>query len=140
MEFNATFLVSIISFLLFTLIMNKIFYKPLQDIMTERQKFINDNYLDAKFSNKKADEISKDREDKLAKSLIDAKKLIAQKVNEANENSRTVTDSAKAKSREDIKSAKELLLEQVHNSESELEAKIEELSEVIYSKIVMGQS
>lgn len=48
MEFNATFLISAISFILFTLIMNKIFYKPLERVMDERQKFIDDTKSDAK--------------------------------------------------------------------------------------------
>ncbi len=48
MEFNATFIVSAISFIVFTIIMNAIFYKPIQKIVTERQKFIDENYEEAK--------------------------------------------------------------------------------------------
>ena len=74
MEFNATFLVSAISFILFTLIMNKIFYKPLEKVMAERQKFIDDAKTDAFNSSSKADAILKDREDRLNKSTADSKK------------------------------------------------------------------
>lgn len=73
MEFNATFLVSAISFILFTLIMNKIFYKPLEKVMAERQKFIDDAKTDALNSSSKADAILKDREDRLNKSTADSK-------------------------------------------------------------------
>lgn len=134
MEFNATFLVSAISFILFTIIMNKIFYKPLESVMNEREKFINDNIYDAKLSSDKADAITKDREEKLAKSLVDAKALVARKINDANENSRNLTDQAKQKSKEDIKSAKDALLNEAENSERDL--KIEELADVIYSKVL----
>ena len=61
---------------------------------------------DALFSNNKAEAILKDRDDKLSKSVADAKKLVADKVNEANENSRTLTGKAKQKSMEEITSAK----------------------------------
>ncbi len=134
MEFNATFLVSAISFILFTIIMNKIFYKPLESIMNEREKFINDNIYDAKLSSDKADAITKDREEKLNKSQVDAKSLVARKINDANENSRNLTEQAKQKSKEDIKSAKDALLNEAENSERDL--KIEELADVIYSKIL----
>ena len=40
MEFNATFIASAISFIVFTLIMNAVFYKPLGKVVSERQKFI----------------------------------------------------------------------------------------------------
>ena len=134
MEFNATFLVSAISFILFTIIMNKIFYKPLESVMNEREKFINDNIYDAKLSSDKADAITKDREEKLGKSLVDAKALVARKINDANKNSRNLTDQAKQKSKEDIKSAKDALLNEAENSERDL--KIEELADVIYSKVL----
>lgn len=134
MEFNATFLISAISFILFTIIMNKIFYKPLESVMNERVKFINDNLVDAKLSIVKADEITKDRDEKLSKSLVDAKMLVAKKINQANENSRNFTEQAKQKSKEDIKSAKKTLTKEAEKNE--LELNIEELADVIYSKVL----
>lgn len=134
MEFNATFLVSAISFILFTIIMNKIFYKPLESVMNEREKFINDNIYDAKLSSDKADAITKDRDEKLSKSQVDAKSLVARKINDANENSRNLTDQAKQKSKEDIKSAKDALIKEAESTERDL--KIEELADIIYSKVL----
>lgn len=134
MEFNATFLISAISFILFTIIMNKIFYKPLESVMNEREKFINDNIYDAKLSSDKADAITKDRDEKLSKSQIDAKSLVARKINDANENSRNLTDQAKQKSKEDIKYAKDALIKEAESTERDL--KIEELADVIYSKVL----
>ena len=40
MEFDATFLFAVISFLVFIFIMNKVFYAPILRIMQERQKFV----------------------------------------------------------------------------------------------------
>ena len=53
MEFNATFLVSAISFIVFTILMNKILYAPLEKIVDERENFINGNYSDAKNADEK---------------------------------------------------------------------------------------
>lgn len=116
--------------------MNKIFYKPLENIMSERQKFINDNIVDAKISNDKADEILKDKENKLNKSVSDSKKLIADKINEANKNSGNLTENAKLKSREEAETAKENLLIQVKEAENELNEQVVKLARVISAKLL----
>ena len=43
MEFNATFLATIISFLVFVFLMNKILYEPMGRIVAERKTFIDEN-------------------------------------------------------------------------------------------------
>ena len=47
MEFNATLLVSAVSFIIFVIIMNQILYKPVLAIMQKRQEYINNNRLAA---------------------------------------------------------------------------------------------
>ena len=72
MEFNATFIISAISFIIFTIIMNKIFYKPVGNIINERQKFIDGTLEAAKKSDAEADSILKERDTKLSESLINS--------------------------------------------------------------------
>ena len=48
MEFNGTFFATIITFILFVILMNKILYLPILNIMEERKNFINENYKSAK--------------------------------------------------------------------------------------------
>ena len=134
MEFNATFIVSAISFIIFTVIMNKIFYKPLEHVMDERQKFIDDTKSDAINSNNKADAILKDKEERLNKS--ESKKIVADKVNEANENSKTLTNNAKQKSQDEISSAKSNLQNEARETSEELKTKVKDLAEVISSKVL----
>ncbi len=43
MEFNGTFLIATISFIIFTLLMNKILYKPINDIIEKRDRLFDDN-------------------------------------------------------------------------------------------------
>ncbi len=136
MEFNATFLVSAISFIMFTIIMNIIFYKPIEKIMDERQKYINDAKNDAFNSNSKADTIMKDRESRLNQSISDSKRLVAEKVNKANENSKVLTGQAKQKSQEEIASAKSNLQNEANLATNELRSKVKDLAEVISSKVM----
>lgn len=136
MEFNATFLISAISFILFTLIMNKIFYKPLEKIMDERENFINDNLNDAKNSKDKAEFLLKDKDEKLAKSLIEARTIISKEVDATNKQSVQITAQAKQKSKEDIDLAKQTLSNEVDGFEGELNSKISELADFLKDKII----
>ena len=43
MEFNGTFLIAAISFIIFTLLMNKILYKPVSEIIEKRKLFFEEN-------------------------------------------------------------------------------------------------
>ena len=136
MEFNATFLISAISFILFTLIMNKIFYKPLEKIMDERENFINDNLNDAKNSKDKAEFLLKDKDEKLAKSLIEARTIISKEVDATNKQSVQITAQAKQKSKEDIDLAKQTLSNEVDGFEGELNSKISELADFLKDIII----
>lgn len=136
MEFNATFLISAISFILFTLIMNKIFYKPLGKIMNERENFINDNLNDAKISNDKAEFLLKDKDEKLAKSLIEARAIISKELDATNKQSAQITAQAKQKAKDEVDLAKQNLSCEVEGFEDELNSKINELSEFLKNKII----
>jgi F-type H+-transporting ATPase subunit b len=119
--------------------MNAIFYKPITNIIEERNRFINDNELDAQNSSQLADKYLKNREELLSKSIIDAKKLIAEKVNAANETSRSITEQAKQKTKEDMITSKATLLSQVADNETELNSKIEDIAALISTKILGGE-
>ena len=136
MEFNATFLISAISFILFTLLMNKIFYKPLGKIMNERENFINDNLNDAKISNDKAEFLLKDKDEKLAKSLIEARAIVTKELDATNKQSAQITAQAKQKAKDEVDLAKQNLSYEVEGFEDELNSKISELSEFLKNKII----
>ena len=107
--------------------------------MDEREKFIRDSFSDAQNSTEKADSLLKERDEKLEKSVGDAKKLVADRVNAANENSRALTDEAKQKSRDEIFNAKQQFVSQLSDSEKEFYDKAESLAEVISSKVLGGR-
>lgn len=73
MEFNATFLVSIISFLVFMFLMNKILYAPMEKIIAERQSFIDSNFNNADENYQKADDLNHQRDEKLLGAKNDAR-------------------------------------------------------------------
>lgn len=136
MEFNATFIVTAISFVIFSIIMNAIFYKPLQKIVDERQNFIEDTNKDAKIKNKKADAIVKDKELKIEKTKQDAKKIITGKAEEVNARKAELASSAQRKAAEDIEVAKNSLNQSVDEAQVGLDLAVEDLATEISSKIL----
>lgn len=81
MEFNATFLVTIISFIVFVYLMNKILYAPIQKVVTEREDFVNSNLKDAETNNDKANALSKDRDNKISNARNDARLVYIDSLN-----------------------------------------------------------
>lgn len=73
MEFNGTFLVTIISFVLFVFVMNKILYEPINNIVAQRREFVDENMRTADINHKKANEISAQKEEKLKGARNDAR-------------------------------------------------------------------
>ena len=67
-EFNATLIVAAISFVVFVLIMNKILYQPINNIVSRRQEYLDENSLAVKNNVEKADSIRLEKENKLSDS------------------------------------------------------------------------
>lgn len=78
MEFDATFLISLISFIIFVFIMNKIFYAPILKIMQQRQDFVEQNYNSAKQTKIETEKQTNYRNSELEKSREEARNIISQ--------------------------------------------------------------
>lgn len=136
MEFNATFLVSIISFLAFVEIMNRIFYVPLTRVVNERQKLLDTNYGDAKKFDDDAEDILKERESRLGDAESKSRKIISERIEAENSKGKSLTLDASKKSFEDIQSRKDELAREKNEKQAELDAKIQGLAESIASKVM----
>ena len=136
MEFNATFFVSVISFLVFTYLMNKIFYAPISKITSERQGIITGLLTEADESKTQADKLLKERDEKLLKSSEQSRKIIADKVEKANNRANVLTINAKNASVEQIAIKKEELTKNEAEIKDDLARAAESLADDITSKIL----
>ncbi len=136
MEFNATFLVSVVSFLAFVAIMNKIFYTPLTKVVNEREEILAGNYNEAKKFNDDAEEILRDRDVKLADADDKSRRIIADRMEQSNAQTKVLTSQASLKSAEEIKDRKSALAEEKIAAQKELDSKIVGLAETISSKVL----
>lgn len=136
MEFNATFIASAISFIVFTLIMNAIFYKPLQKAVDERNQFIDDTNEEAKLHREKSEALLKDKERKLEKTRHEAKKIILDKSDEVKTKKVKLASEAQKKAAEKIGIAKDDLCKSSGEAQAVLSQDVKNISQQIAAKIL----
>ena len=136
MEFNGTFFVSIISFLVFVFIMNKMLYAPVHRIVDERNNFINGNYNKANENNAKAEELSAD----IDKKILEAKEDARGKYNEllaGYKDQRTdIIKDAQSKSHDDLEQAYTNLNNVSNEAKENLKGKMTDLANDIVEKVL----
>lgn len=139
MEFNATFLVSIISFLVFMYIMNAIFYEPLTKVIDERDGIVKDNYEHSREARHKAETMLKDKENRLTETAKQSRQIMVDKTNEANSDYKAKVDTAKAKSNEKVEELKAELSRSENEAREVLNSHVEDLAQTIVNKVLLKQ-
>jgi F-type H+-transporting ATPase subunit b len=135
-DFNATLPLMAIQFVLLTIVLTFLFYKPVSKVIDERENYISGNLTEASEKLMKADELYKQYDEQLktarvsaqsiiAKSEKEAKDVVALEINEARE------DAAKliGKTTKELETQKSLALEK-------LETQVDELSQLIKEKLL----
>ena len=135
-DFNATLPLMAIQFILLTVVLTFLFYKPVSKVIDEREAYISGNLSQASEKLVKADELYKQYDEQLkaarvnaqtiiAKSEKDAKDAVALEIGEAR------TDAAKliAQTNKELEAQKSLALEK-------LETQVDELSQLIKEKLL----
>ena len=82
MEFNGTFFATIITFIVFVFLMNKVLYAPILSIMEKRKNFIDSNYKQAEDNNIKFEQLSSEKDEKLLEAKNDARKKYVEVIEE----------------------------------------------------------
>ncbi|MBE7712133.1 MAG: hypothetical protein E7Z87_00130 [Cyanobacteria bacterium SIG26] len=136
-EFNATFIVAMLSFVVFIFIMNAIFYNPILSIIRKREDYMESNYKDAKSFNDTAEINNNKYSTKITQTQNKCRQDIKLKVGaaqtEADENLRSAKDSFKAsieQIKHNITIQGEALSDQLEHSV------VEELASTIISKLI----
>lgn len=138
MEFNATFLVSIISFLVFMKIMNAIFYIPLTNLIEERENIVNKNFEDAKQTNIEVENLLKNKEEQLANAAKESRQILIDKTNEANTEYHEQLTNAKINSNKKVNELKVELTKSETKAKEDLNSHVEDLAQTIINKVLQG--
>ena len=135
-DFNATLPLMAIQFVLLTVVLTFIFYKPVSKVLDEREEFINGNLNQASEKLIKADELYKQYDEQLKTARVEAQSIIAQSEKEAKdivalEISQARTDAANLieQNNKELEAQKSIALQN-------LETQVDELSELIKEKLL----
>ena len=135
-DFNATLPLMAIQFVLLTVALTFVFYKPVSKVIDEREAYINGNLTTASEKLIKADELYSQYDEQLKTARANAQAVIAQSEKEAKdvvatEIGQARQDAAKLieKTNAELESQKTLALQQ-------LDSQVDELSQLIKEKLL----
>lgn len=124
-EFNATFLVAMLSFVVFIMIMNAIFYRPILNIMRKRDEYINSNYDEAKELSEQAEKLD-----------IKKAETIQQTQNECRTEIKNVVENAQGLASKNVQDARTEVKNEIQLKKDSLVRESEALEGVLKSSVV----
>ena len=136
MEFNATFIVTIITFVLFVILMNKILYTPILEIMERRKSFIENNYKEAEDNKSKANELKEEKDSMLLNAKDTARDKYNQAIDGYKAQKEDIVSEANISAKEELEQSK-IELEQVSNEiKNALKGSMTDLANDIVEKVI----
>ena len=136
MEFNGTFLATIITFILFVFVMNKVLYAPILGIMEERKSFIDSNYKDAKDNDAKSAELVAEKEEKLSDAKEEARGKYIAAVDDYKAQKAEVIANAQSTAQAELEASR-IELENVSNEvKNGLKSSMNDLANDIVEKVI----
>ncbi len=138
MEFNATFLISTISFVAFVLIMNRILYAPMSQIVEKRKAYLDANAAEAEKNQTKAQEILADKDAKIADTKAQAKGKVAVEMEKNKQIKLETAKNKKVELTEAVSNHKKELDDEKSALTSDLKGRAQEIADTILGKIGGG--
>ncbi len=136
MEFNATFLISAISFIIFVFIMNTIFYKPILRIMEERKAFIEKNEQKIADANNQSKELEEKKEREIQSARANAKATVDNGLERVKSENKEIMNNFTEEQKQRAENEKRELNKESINSKEELKEKSKNISRIITNKIL----
>lgn len=136
-EFNATFIIAMLSFVVFIMIMNTIFYQPILNIIRKRDNYINSNYEESKNNEQTAKEIENKRNSQINATHSKCRKEFYTAVNKLQENVAEEVKQAKEANKNTILAEKDKLSKKEQELQQTLQGSVvEELAASITAKLL----
>ena len=136
MEFDATFLISVISFIVFVFIMNSIFYKPVLQILQKRQSYVEENYNAAKVASKESEEKTQYITSELNTARTNAQNVIAEKSQEIKNESTKIIIEHKEKTFDTISKERDSLIQSAIDAKETLKDNIVDIAKNISLRLL----
>jgi len=138
-DFNATLPLMALQFVLLTTVLTFIFYKPVANVLEERETYISKNLTDAADKLLKADEFYKQYDEQLKTARSEAQAVIAKSESEAKDIVTSEINQARQDAARLIQQTNKELEAQKSLALQKLETQVDELSELIKEKLLGKQ-
>jgi F-type H+-transporting ATPase subunit b len=135
-DFNATLPLMAMQFILLTVVLTFIFYKPVSKVIDERETYISGNLTQASEKLIKADELYNEYDEQLKTARVNAQAVIAQSEKEAKDVVALEIDQARKDAAKLIEQTNKELETQKSIALQQLEAQVDELSQLIKVKLL----
>ena len=135
-DFNATLPLMAIQFVLLTVTLTFVFYKPVGKALEERETSISKNLADASEKLLKADELYKQYDEQLKTARTNAQSVIAESEKEAKEIVASEINDARQDAAKLIQQTNKELEAQKSLALEKLETQVDELSQLIKKKLL----
>jgi len=135
-DFNATLPLMAIQFILLTVVLTFVFYKPVSKVIDEREIYINGNLTTASEKLIKADELYKEYDEQLKSARVSAQAIIAQSEKEAKDVVAGEIEQARQDATKLIEQTNKELEAQKSLALQQLETQVDELSQLIKEKLL----
>ena len=135
-DFNATLPLMAIQFILLTVVLTFIFYKPVAKVIDEREAYINGNLATASEKLIKADELYSEYDAQLKTARVSAQAIIAKSEKEAKDVVALEIDQARQDATKLIEQTNKELEAQKSLALQQLETQVDELSQLIKEKLL----
>ncbi len=135
-DFDATLLFMALQFLLLTAVLNVVFFKPLTNIMGEREDYIRSNNTEARNRLEQAKQLAQQYEQELAETRRKSQSVIATAQAEANKIAAAQIAEAQQEVQAELMKVQQELDQQKQAAFSELAKDVDTLSRQILDKLL----
>jgi F-type H+-transporting ATPase subunit b len=135
-DFNATLPLMAIQFILLSVVLTFVFYKPVSKVIDDREAYINGNLTTASEKLIKADELYSQYDEQLKTARVSAQAIIAQSEKEAKDVVAAEINEARKDASKLIERTNKELEDQKTLALEQLESQVDDLSQLIKEKLL----
>lgn len=129
-------IISLLNLLILFLILKRFLYKPVKNVLAQRQKMLDEHFESAKLAQKEAETARKTYEEKLAGAEAEAGEILKAANKKAEHKSDKLVSRAKLKADDIIRQAQNDAKLEKQKAESEIKHEITEVSTMLTEKIL----
>lgn len=136
LQIDGTLLVIAVSFIIFTIIMQAVFYGPVLKVKQDRANYVKDNLAVAESTVQEADALKKEHDSKIQLARVEASKNIANEAVKANANKAQAVNVVNEEVSQNLEKAKEQIAREKSDARQSLKSQVLMLASSISTRIL----